>query len=91
MRPLAHAVPAALQQLLRPAPLSEGKVAFAWNAAVGPAVARATAVKLCEGVLIVETSSVQWAREIRRSSGVILSRLQALLGDDIVTSISVRT
>jgi predicted nucleic acid-binding Zn ribbon protein len=91
MRPLAHAVPGALMQLLRPAPLSEGKVAFAWNAAVGPAVARATAVKLCEGVLIVDTSSVQWAREIRRSSGVIISRLQALLGDDIVTSISVRT
>jgi predicted nucleic acid-binding Zn ribbon protein len=91
MRPLTHAVPGALMQLLAPAPLSDGKVAFAWNAAVGPAMARATAVKLCDGVLIVDTSSVQWAREIRRSSGVILSRLQALLGNDTVTSISVRT
>ena len=63
MRPLAHALPGALLQLLRPAPLSDGKVAFAWNAAVGPAVARATAVKLCDGVLIVETSSAQWARD----------------------------
>jgi len=91
MRPLTHAVPGALLQLLRPAPLSDGKVAFAWNAAVGPAVARATAVKLCDGVLIVETSNPQWAREVKRSSSVILSRLQMLLGDDAVKSISIRS
>ena len=91
MRPLTHALPGALLQLLRPAPLSDGKVAFAWNVAVGPAVARATIVKLCDGVLIVETSSAQWAREVKRSSSVILSRLQTLLGDDAVKSISIRT
>ena len=91
MRPLTHAVPGALRLLLHDLPLSNGKVEFAWTAAVGPAVARATAVKLENGVLIVETTTEQWTREIKRSSPVILKRLQSLLGDEAVTSITVRT
>lgn len=90
MRPIAHVVPAALMQLLRTAPLSDGKVDFAWRTAVGPALERATAVKLDSGVLVVETTSAQWAQEIRRSSHVILDRLQALLGQDTVARIEVR-
>ena len=90
MRPLTHAVPGALIELLRGAPLSDGKVTFAWNAAVGPALERVTAVKLERGVLIVEAASAQWSREIQRSSGVILARLQTLLGKDTVSSIIVR-
>ena len=45
MRPLTHALPGALAQLLRDTPLSDGKVGFAWRAAVGPAVERATKVE----------------------------------------------
>ena len=33
----------------------------------------------------------QWAREVKRSSAIILRRLQTLLGTDAVTSISVRS
>ena len=77
-------------ELLRTAPLSDGKVAFAWRAVVGPALERATAVKLEGHVLIVETSSAQWSREVRRSSSMILARLQSFLGKDTVTSISIR-
>jgi hypothetical protein len=91
MRPLTHAIPGALMALLRPAPLSDGKVEFAWRAAVGPALRRVTAVKLESGVLIVETASAAWALEIQRSSGVILTRLRTLLGDDVVTRIETRT
>jgi predicted nucleic acid-binding Zn ribbon protein len=91
MRPLTHALPGAISELLRAAPLSDGKVTFAWNAAVGPALERVTHVKLEHGILFVDTQSAQWAREIRRSSGVILPRLQSLLGKETVTSISVRT
>jgi len=91
MRPLTHALPGALRYLLRDLPLSEGKVGFAWGAAVGPAVARATTVKLENGTLIVETTSAQWTREVKRSSPVILKRLQSLLGDDAVTSITLRS
>jgi Dna[CI] antecedent DciA-like protein len=91
MRPLSHALPGALTELLRTAPLSDGKVGFAWRAAVGPALQRVTTVKLERGVLIVETTSAQWAREIRRSSGVILTRLRTLLGDDTVVRLETRT
>ena len=91
MRPLTHAIPGALMHLLRETPLSKGKVEFAWNAAVGPGLRRVTNVKLDGKVLIVEAATAQWAREIQRSSGVILTRLQALLGADTVTSIVTRT
>jgi hypothetical protein len=78
-------------ELLRGAPLSDGKVTFAWNAAVGPALERVTSVKLERGVLLVETASPQWSREIQRSSGVILARLKSLLGDGTVKRLDVRT
>jgi hypothetical protein len=71
-------------------PLSSGKVEFAWNAAVGPAVARATNVKLENQLLIVETTSAQWSSEIMRSSRIILDRLEKLLGEGTVARIEVR-
>jgi Dna[CI] antecedent DciA-like protein len=90
MHPLSHAVPAALAEILRAAPLSDGKVSFAWRAAVGPALDRVTNIKLEQRLLIVETASPQWSREIMRSSGMILKRLQALLGAGVVEKIEVR-
>ena len=90
MRPLAHVIPSALTKLLQGAPLSSGKVDFAWRAAVGPAVDRATHVRLEDGVLLVETSSAQWSREVMRSSPIILKRLQDLLGTEAVDRIEVR-
>lgn len=90
MEPIRHSVPRVLADLLRDAPLSPGKVDFAWKTTVGAAVARATQVRLEDGVLLVEASSKQWAREVMRSSPVILRRLQFLLGDTAVTRISLR-
>ena len=78
-------------ELLRTMPLSEGKVGFAWRAAVGPALGQATAVKLDGQTLIVETTSPQWSREVTRSSPMILARLQQFLGKETVTRIQVRT
>jgi predicted nucleic acid-binding Zn ribbon protein len=91
MKRLTHAVPGALMELLRGTPLSDGKVTFAWNAAVGPALERVTTVKLERGVLIIDAASAQWSREIQRSSGVILARLQSLLGKDTVRKLEVRS
>ena len=90
MKPLAHVVPGGLRQLLHNAPLSDGKVAFAWRMVVGAAFDRATAVKLENGVLLVDTSSVQWSRELKRSQSIILPRLQAMLGEQNITRIVVR-
>ena len=90
MRPLQHVIPGALVTLLRDIPLSDGKVGFAWRAAVGPAVQRATHVKLEGNVLLVDTISAEWTREVSRSSPFILKRLKELLGADAVARIEVR-
>jgi len=90
MQPIARVIPAAIAGMLRSAPLSRGKVEFAWKFTVGPAIERVSSVRLEGGTLIVDVPSAQWAREIRRSSAMILPRLQVLLGADAVKSISVR-
>ena len=90
MRPLNSALPGALAELLRGAPLSPGKVQFAWRAAVGPAVDRETSVRLVDKTLVVDAASRLWAREVTRSSSIILNRLQRLLGADTVADLSVR-
>ena len=90
MLPISAGLPGALVELLRGSPLSDGKVAFAWTAAVGPTIERATRIKLDRRVLLVETDSAQWSREIMRSSPVILRRLQSLLGAEQVERIEVR-
>jgi hypothetical protein len=50
VRPLQQAIPGALTEILRAAPLSDGKVGFAWRTAVGPALERLTEVKLVQRV-----------------------------------------
>jgi hypothetical protein len=44
MLPLSSGLPGALVELLRGSPNSDGKVTFAWKAAVGPAIERVTNV-----------------------------------------------
>ncbi|MCC7416701.1 MAG: DUF721 domain-containing protein [Acidobacteria bacterium] len=90
MRPIQQAMPGALAALLRGVPLSEGKIGFAWRAAVGGRFDRVTSVRLEQRALIVEAATAAWAREVRRAIPVILPRMQTLLGADAVTSLSVR-
>jgi len=90
MRPLSHAAPAALAELLRSTPLSRGKIEFAWKAVVGSAIARATAVRLEGDVLLIDTTSGQWAREIGRAAPLIVKRMQAFLGADALAAVHVR-
>jgi predicted nucleic acid-binding Zn ribbon protein len=89
MLPISAGLPGALVELLRGSPLSDGKVTFAWKAAVGPAIDRVTHVKLEHKVMLVETASAQWSQEVMRSSSTILRRLQSLLGTDVVDRIEV--
>jgi predicted nucleic acid-binding Zn ribbon protein len=89
--PLNDAAYGALRVLLRETSISPGKVCFAWTAIVGPAIERATTVRLEGDTLIVETTSAQWAREVSRSTPVILRRLKGYLGDDVVRGMSVRS
>ena len=89
MKPISQAVPGAITELLRQAPLSPGKVEFAWQAAVGPALQRVTTVRLEEGTLLVNAATRQWAREVSRSVHLILPRMRTLLGHDVVAGIRV--
>jgi len=82
-------MPAALASVLRRAPLSPEKVAFAWRTAVGAAVDRASAVELRGATLVVGVKSDEWRLEILRSSALIRARLDLVLGPGIVTRLDV--
>jgi Dna[CI] antecedent, DciA len=84
--PVGRVIPGVLAEVIRKAPLCQEKVDFAWAHAVGPALQRVTTVRLDGGVLVV-TADREWAREIRRSSSMILQRLARLLGDGTVVTI----
>jgi predicted nucleic acid-binding Zn ribbon protein len=90
MQPIGQVLPRALAEIVRQAPLSNGKVDFAWRSAVGTAMSRASAVRLEDGVLLVEAQTSQWAAAIMRASPVILSRLHGLLGAEAVREIRLR-
>jgi hypothetical protein len=82
-------MPAALATVLRRAPLTPEKVAFAWRTAVGPAVDRVTTIELKGRVLNVRAKDAAWQREVERSAALIRTRLAVLLGDDIVRGLDV--
>jgi predicted nucleic acid-binding Zn ribbon protein len=88
MIPAHKAIPAVLAEVLRRAPLCPEKVEFAWRAAVGAAVARATTVSLDrDGILLVRSAEAHWLTEVRRSSKLIHARLEALLGAGVISTI----
>jgi hypothetical protein len=80
-------VPVALGALLERQPLTPAKIAFAWQMAVGPALARQTSVRADGGVLRVQSRDARWSREIERSRAVIIERLRAFLGNHVVSEL----
>jgi hypothetical protein len=76
-------MPAALAAVIARAPMTPEKLAFAWQAAVGAALANVTTIGLRQGVLHVVARDRAWQREVKRSTPVILARLKTLLGDEI--------
>ena len=85
-------IPAVLAEVIRKAPLCPEKVDFAWQSAVGSAVARATRVRLhSDGTLHVAALDQHWAQEVKRSARVIATRLSVLLGPGVVKQLQIRT
>ena len=82
-------MPDALAEILRKAPLTDDKIAFAWRAAVGGAMDRGTTVSLNRGVLRVRVKDPAWRREVERSEILIRARLNGLLGQGMVRAIDV--
>lgn len=90
MLPLQNVADSVVAELLKRGPISEAKLAVAWQCAVGGALARATTVRLGpRGVVRVSVADERWRHEVRRSSRLVLTRLQALLGRDVVTRIEI--
>ena len=90
MIPVHDVLPEAVAALVRKAPLSPEKVAFAWRSAVGPAMDQATSVACVGGVLHVRARDGAWLREVERSAVLIRSRLDRLLGERVVRYLDVR-
>lgn len=76
-----------LPVLLRKQPLTPEKVQFAWRLSVGAAIDRATRVRLAGATLLVH-GEPQWLKEIERSQSLILRRLQRVLGESVVRTMS---
>ena len=89
MQPVQTIVPGVLAEIIRRQPSSRGRTTFAWSAAVGTALARATVVDLSGTTLRVTARDARWARELDRNRDVILGRLQHLLGSATVTALEI--
>ena len=76
-----------LPVLLRNQPLTPEKVQFAWRVSVGAAIDRTTRVRLA-GVTLVVSGESKWLKEIERSEGLIVKRLQRVLGENVVRRLS---
>lgn len=87
MLPIQSFATGVLAEVIRRQPASRARTSFAWQLAVGLALARVTTVELEGGVLTVRARDPRWTREIRLASSVILERLQRLLGRESVTRI----
>lgn len=81
-------LPAIVAEVIRKAPLTDEKVAFAWRLAVGPALGKATTARLgSNGTLYVKADAPAWNDALGKSLGLIRSRLAHYLGESAVTRI----
>jgi hypothetical protein len=91
MLPASQLVSTVIADVLRRQPLSPGKVTLAWKTAVGSSLGRVTTAELQQnGTLAVLGADERWTQEIERLRPLILPRVQALLGADVVQRIVVR-
>ena len=90
MRAIQTFAGSVLAEIVRRQPPSAGRTKFAWQLAVGPALARVTSVELEGTTLRVRSADRRWLKEIDRARTVVLPKLQQLLGVDAVTKIDIR-
>lgn len=84
----SQVIPGVVEEVLRKAPLTPEKVAFAWRMSVGPAIGKVTSVRLdSDGLLHVRCETAAWVAAVRKSSSLIRRRLDALLGAGAVKAL----
>jgi len=89
MRAIQQFTPNVLAEVIRRQPASEARTTLAWQVAVGAAIARATSVQLADGVLTVTAKDPRWVADVEASRGVVLGRLQQLLGNDAIRTMRI--
>jgi predicted nucleic acid-binding Zn ribbon protein len=89
MLPIQQFSSGVLAEIIRRQPPSKERTTFAWQIAVGPAIARTTTVEIVEGVLQVFPRDARWGHEVSRAVATILPRMQHLLGPQAVRSLRV--
>ena len=90
MIPVGVLVAGAVAEVIRKAPLTPEKVAFAWRMAVGATIENVTTAKLDEdGVLHVTADTPDWASAVKKSSKLIHYRMQGLLGEQAVARLQI--
>jgi len=89
MKSLHECLPS-LTAAIRRQPLSEAKLAFCWQMVAGPAIARATTVRMSpQGEVVIQAQDSHWTREVRRALPELRQRLEALLGPEAVAHLKV--
>ncbi|HYE85927.1 MAG TPA: DUF721 domain-containing protein [Vicinamibacterales bacterium] len=82
-------LPGIVAEVIRKAPLTEAKVAFAWRLAVGPTLGKSTRARLADdGTLYIQGESQAWIDSVRASIGLIRSRLAHFLGENAIKRVS---
>jgi predicted nucleic acid-binding Zn ribbon protein len=90
MLPIQRFSTSVLADIVRRQPSTPARTTFAWQLAVGPALARVTVVMLQGTTLRVSAADARWLGEIERARATILPKMQQLLGSDNVTKITTR-
>ena len=90
MVPLQSFSSGVLAEIVRRQPASKERTNFAWQLAVGQALARATTVELKDGVLTVRALDERWIREIERARDRVIGKMRQILGEDQITTMVTR-
>jgi hypothetical protein len=90
MIPLQNFASGVLAEIVRRQPASKERTNFAWQLAVGQALARATTVELTDRVLTVRALDERWIREIERARDRVLGKMRQILGEDQVAMMVTR-
>lgn len=85
--------PRALRAALDMQPVTSGKVLLAWSLAAGPTLAQATTAtwRPDDSLLLLQAKSPAWREEVTRARPMLLARMAALLGSNVVRTLAVST
>jgi predicted nucleic acid-binding Zn ribbon protein len=84
MIPLQSFSSGVLAEIVRRQPASKDRTNFAWQLAVGQALARVTTVELKDNVLSVRAVDRRWIKEIERARDSVKQKMQYLLGGQVL-------